>query len=105
MLAREDKGRPMRLTIVNVSKSVTSNDFHAAVAAIRRQVQDDFGPEWNIAAKLRSTTHTLAKGSTPIEGIHDVIIYVGDSSQDPTTGVEGALGYHSVNHKDVPYGF
>jgi hypothetical protein len=27
------------------------------------------------------------------------------TAEDPTTGVDGALGDHSINHSDVPYGF
>jgi len=94
----------MRLTIVNISHSIHATEFHAAVTALRRQVSDDFQPAWNISAILRGITHNLAS-KAPIEGVHDALIYLGDSSQDPTTGVEGALGYHSTNHKDIPYGF
>lgn len=94
----------MRVTIVNVSHSIHSSEFHAAVVAIGRQVKEDFEPAWNISAILRGVTHSLA-GKAPIEGLNDALIYLGDSSQDPTTGVEGALGYHSTNHKDIPYGF
>jgi len=94
----------MRVTVVNVSHSIHSTEFHAAVAAIGKQVKEDFEPAWNISAILRGVTHSLA-GKAPIEGLNDALIYLGDSSQDPTTGVEGALGYHSTNHKDIPYGF
>jgi hypothetical protein len=95
----------MRLTIVNISKQVTASDFHTVVVAIGRQVTEDFQPEWNVSATIRGTTRSIGKGQAPIEGRHDAIIYVGDSSQDPTTGVGDALGYHSENHRGVPYGF
>jgi hypothetical protein len=94
----------MRLTIANISKGISASDFRGAVRAIRRQVNEDFGPEWSITATLRATALSL-HGAAPIDGKHDAILYVGDASQDPTTGVEGALGYHSENHGDVPYGF
>src|SRR5215472_12967749 len=94
----------MRVTVVNVSHSIHSTEFHAAVAAIGKQAKEDFDPAWNISSILRGVTHNLA-GKAPIEGLNDALIYLGDSSQDPTTGVEGALGYHSANHKDIPYGF
>jgi hypothetical protein len=94
----------MRVTIANISKSISAADFRAAVAAIRRQVDDDFGPEWSVTATLRGTAVSLTNGA-PIQGQHDAILYLGDSSQDPTTGVTGALGYHSENHADIPYGF
>ena len=94
----------MHLTIANISKKVSAAEFREAVAAIRRQVNDDFGPEWNVTATLRGTAVSLA-ADAPIQGHHDAILYLGDSSQDPTTGVTGALGYHSRNHAKVPYGF
>lgn len=94
----------MRVTVVNVSHSIHSTEFHAAVAAIGKQAKEDFEPAWNISAILRGVTHNLS-GKAPVEGLNDALIYLGDSSQDPTTGVEGALGYHSTNHKDIPYGF
>jgi hypothetical protein len=94
----------MRLTIANITKSISSADFRAAVRAIGRQVNEDFGPEWSIQATLRATALNIT-AKAPVDGRHDAILYVGDASQDPTTGVEGALGYHSDNHKNIPYGF
>ena len=94
----------MRLTIANITKSISSSDFLAAIRAIRRQVNDDFGPEWSVTATLRATALNLTS-KAPVDGSHDAILYVGDASQDPTTGVEGALGYHSENHRNIPYGF
>ena len=94
----------MRLTIANISKSISAADFRNAVSAIRRQVNEDFGPEWSVTATLRGIALSIAQ-KAPVQGKHDAILYLGDSSQDPTTGVEGALGYHTANHKDVPYGF
>lgn len=95
----------MRLTVVNLSKTLQHAEFHAAIAAIAKQVDEDFAPEWNVSAIVRGTTAKIGANEAPIQGRHGAIIYVGDSSQDPTTGVENALGYHFVNHKDVPYGF
>ena len=94
----------MRVTIANISKSISAADFRAVVAAIRRQVNEDFGPEWNVTATIRATALSITKNA-PVQGKHDAILYLGDSSQDPTTGVSGALGYHSTNHGDIPYGF
>jgi hypothetical protein len=94
----------MRVTIASTSKSISAVDFRAAVAAIRRQVNDDFAPEWSVTATLRGTTISLPN-KAPIQGQHDAILYLGDSSQDPTTGVTGALGYHAENHANIPYGF
>jgi len=96
----------MILTIVNLASQIAPAEFLSAVAAIGRQVTEDFSPEWAIDASLRTATLNLVLGKdAPINGKHDAIIYVGDSSQDPTTGVSGALGYHSRSYKNVPYGF
>jgi hypothetical protein len=93
----------MRVTIANISK-IPKNDFHAAILALRRQCNEDFQPEWNTPCVLRSAAPNI-QGTAPIEGIHDAIIYVGDESQDPNTGVENALGYHAANHSGIPFGF
>ncbi|HKV40173.1 MAG TPA: hypothetical protein VJX67_13250 [Blastocatellia bacterium] len=58
-----------------------------------------------ITATLGGVAVSLDGRNAPIEGDHDAIIYLGDSSQDPTTGVQGALGYHFANHAGIPYGF
>jgi len=93
------------LTIVNISEQLASSQFQPAVAAIGKQVIEDFAPEWSASAYLRCMSLNLRERKAGIEGHHDALIYVGDSSQDPTTGVDGALGYHSNNHKNTPYGF
>jgi hypothetical protein len=95
----------MRLTVVNVSNSIIATEFHAVLSAISKQVKEDFQALWNASAIVRGSTHKLTRGLAPIDGPHGAIIYVGDSSQDPTTGIENALGYHSINHTDIPYGF
>ena len=96
----------MHITIANLSTTIAPSDFQAAVRAISRQVNEDFSPEWGIAAVLSGVTTNLKDGKlAPVDGRRSAIIYVGDSTNDPTTGVQGALGYHSDNHKNVPYGF
>ena len=95
----------MILTIVNISEQLATSQFQSAVAAIGKQVAEDFEPEWSVSASLRCTSLDLHRKKVRIQGRHDALIYVGDASHDPTTGVDGALGYHSENHKDTPYGF
>ncbi len=94
----------MNLTIANISKQIGSADFQKAVKAIQQQVNQDFTPEWATSGTLRATALSI-KDKVKIEGHHDAILYLGDSSQDPTTGVEGALGYHSQTYGNIPYGF
>jgi hypothetical protein len=95
----------MNLTVANISTKVGGAEFQAAIAAIARQVSEHFQPEWGIAAKLTGTALSLTDSKAPIEGDHDAIIYLGDSVQDPTTGVDDVLGYHFANHGNTPYGF
>jgi hypothetical protein len=95
----------MNITIANISKRLPTRDFEAAVAAIGRQVNEHFQPEWGVAATLTPVTTALPKPKAPIQGAHQAIIYLGDSSEDPTEGVNNALGYHTVTYAGIPYGF
>ena len=94
----------MVITVKNISTKIKDADFQPVISAIGEQIARDFHPEWDIAATLRGVTSPLTQ-TAHIQGQHNAIIYFGDSHQDPTTGVEGALGYHSVNHANLPYGF
>src|SRR5947207_15698098 len=95
----------MILTIANISAKLTAQDFKPVVAAISKQVSDHFQPEWGKSAQLKTTALTIGPNAAPIDAAHGAIIYVGDDSQDPTTGVKNALGYHGRNHAKIPYGF
>jgi hypothetical protein len=95
----------MNLTIANVSTSIDDPTFANAVAAIALQVTRDFQPEWGSAATLSGTRLVLGASRAPINTSTDAIIYLGDSSQDPTTGAQGMYGYHSDNYNHLPYGF
>ena len=95
----------MRLTIANLSNSVSSEALNVVKAAIQEQVSKHFAPEWGRDAQINAVRAAVNGGKISLSGSHDAIIYLGDSVEDPTTGVEGALGYHSVNQADVPYGF
>jgi hypothetical protein len=94
----------MRLTIANISKTIAAADFEEVGEAIIRQVSEHFDPEWNVRATLRMVPYDITAPQT-IDGLQDAILYLGDSSQDPTTGVDGLLGYHSKTHGNIPYGF
>jgi hypothetical protein len=95
----------MILTIANISSTIAMPDFERVVAAIGKQVSQHFQPEWGKAATLKTVALTVGPRAAPIDKNSGAIIYVGDDSQDPTTGVENALGYHGRNHARVPYGF
>lgn len=95
----------MRLTLANVSTQVAQKDFEAAVAAIGKQVAEHFEPEWEKGATVKAIALPLKGKKAPTQKDADAVIYLGDSSEDPTTGVTGALGYHDTNNKNIPYGF
>jgi hypothetical protein len=95
----------MNLTIANISSSIKQTDFEGVVKAIQTQIDNDFSPEWGGPHKLQSTSLDIANSPAPVDGETQAIIYVGESSSDPTTGIEQCLGYHFENHHDIPYGF
>jgi hypothetical protein len=89
--------------LLSISTQVSSAQLDAAIAAISNQIANDFQPEWGVDANLRGISASIQAGALPVT--QDAIIYLGDSSQDPTTGVQGALGYHGTYYGGVPYGF
>jgi hypothetical protein len=95
----------MQLTIANISTQIDDTTFSDTVAAIGLQVSKDFQPEWNTSATLLATKLDLTGPQVNLNTATDAVIYVGDSSADPTTGVSGAYGYHSDNYGHIPYGF
>lgn len=95
----------MRLTIANVSTQVPQARFDTVAAAIQKQVTKDFHPEWGAHATLKTIALSLDHKKAPVQKDADAILYLGDSSEDRTLGVDGAEGYHSTNNKGIPYGF
>ncbi len=87
----------------NVSTSVDMPTLSKAVTAIGLQVSSQFQPAWNLTATLGAQKIALAgmKIAPPLDGV----IYLGDSSQDSTSGAAGANAYHARNFNGKPYGF
>jgi hypothetical protein len=77
------------INLVNRSSVVTAADFCATVAAVQKQISNDFAPRWGIDAKL----------TTFLEDIAPERIYILDN----TTQAD-ALGYHTES-SDVPVGY
>ena len=94
----------MKLTIANVS-SIPQKDFRAVVAAISKQVTHHFRPEWGVGASLKAIALPLGRKKAPVQKDADAVIYLGNSADDPGTGVKDAYGYHAANNKGIPYGF
>jgi hypothetical protein len=96
---------PFELAIANISSTIGDQRMSQVVRAIALQVDQHFGPEWKVSAKLSTRRVNLSDTHAPIDLAKDAIIYVGDSSLDTTAGVESMTGYHYDNEGGVPYGF
>ena len=92
----------MNLTIANTSTTINDVAFANAIAAINLQVSRDFQPIWNVAATIAGTKFALDGSPAAVNTPTDAIIYLGDRSDDPTTGVDNAFGYHSANFRTRP---
>ena len=83
----------IRVSVVNESKAVTDGEVAKAIAALQKQVSNDFSSAWGVDATLAQ----VAKGQTPPEGSWWLIIL--DNSDQA-----GALGYHDLTSEGLPLG-
>jgi hypothetical protein len=93
----------MIISIINHSNGVlTDADIQKVIRAINRQIKEDYEPYWSLGATLRLEGHTAQKpekqSAADMRG--DAVIYLWDKSD-----VEGAIGYHDLNNKGIPFGF
>ena len=93
----------MIISIINHSNGqVTDEQLQTAIRAINRQINEDFAPYWGMPATIRLEGRSVEdpdKIQVPdMRG--DAVIYLWDEID-----VEGALGYHFVNFRGVPFGF
>lgn len=94
-----------RLIIANVS-DIADAEFAATVAAVGRQITEDFQPIWGVGATLTPTRIALgADGHADVDDAADAVVYVGSDTADPTSGAPGAFGYHERTFKGLPYAF
>lgn len=94
-----------RIGVVNLSSKVSDDDLRRVLGAIATQIADDFAPEWKQSATLSASRLELSGGHAPVDAATDAVIYVGDQSNNPTTGVGFARGFHDRNVNGRPYGF
>jgi len=94
----------MRILIANLSPEVKDAELATAVAAVQRQVHEDFAPPWATDATVRVTAAPSDARPNPEINQSDAVLYVAHSTADPSK-VKNAVGYHSRNHAGVPYGF
>lgn len=91
------------IAIINFSTK-SDQEVQDAIRAVNRQVQEDFMPIWGGGRilKLRASPFDPADPETlttdPVEA--DSVIYLVDEAS-----VEGALGYHDMNAREIPVGF
>ena len=91
------------VAIINFSRR-SDQEVQDAIRAINRQVREDFTPVWGSGRLLKmrpssfspSDPDTLAKDPVEAGGV----IYLVDEES-----VEGALGYHDMNAREIPVGF
>lgn len=93
----------MIISVVNhTSTTISDEEVQTVVRAINRQLQEDFRPSWGIDATLRlegrSGLQPDRQGVASMRG--DAVIYLWDQADVP-----GAIGYHDLNNRGIPYGF
>ena len=90
--------------VINFSSTQTDAMVQETIRVMNRQVMEDFMPVWGYGRTLKLVAATfdpadddsLAEEKVPA----DSVIYLVDESS-----VEGALGYHDLNSRDIPVGF
>ena len=83
----------IQISIINESTVLADKDVTPAVAALQKQVSNDFCPMWGTDAKLT----VVAKGTLPPAGSWWLVL-LDDSDQ------ANALGYHDLTTEGLPIG-
>src|SRR5215471_8528584 len=92
------------LAVVNFTTTLHTDEVNEAIHAVNRQITEHFAPIWGIARTLErlvpnfhpADPDNLAEEPVPAESV----LYLVDEAS-----LGGALGFHALNTKDVPYGF
>jgi len=87
------KRTEIRVAVVNHSTKVTDADAAAGMAALQKQVSEDFGPVWNVDATLEFAGKDRLQDSLPD---HWGLILLDDEAQ------ADQLGYHEVTTSGLP---
>ena len=90
--------------VIKFTPKLKDADVQDAVRVMNRQIMEDFMPIWGYGRTLKyiaagfepSDDNTLKEEKIPA----DSVVYLLDEST-----LEGALGYHDLNTRDVPVGF
>jgi hypothetical protein len=81
------------IAVVNQSTAAAQSDLAPVVAALRKQVEEDFWPAWGIDAELDLIAHGAAAPATAWQ-----LVILDDSDQAE------ALGYHETTAAGLPLG-
>ena len=83
----------IQISVINESTVLADTDVVPVVAALQKQVTNDFGPVWGTAAQL----NIVPKGNQPPSGSWWLVL-LDDSDQ------ANALGYHDLTTEGLPIG-
>ena len=93
-----------RIAIVNFSNQLADQQVQEAIRAVNRQVVEDFIPIWGagrickIHEPVFDPADIDALANDPV--FADSVIYIVNEGL-----IEGALGFHDLNARDIPFGF
>jgi len=87
------RSETIKVVVVNHSTTITDEDAAAGVAAMQKQVSEDFAPVWNIDATLQFAGKDRLRTSLPD---HWALVLVDDRTQSDE------LGYHDVTSSGLP---
>ena len=90
--------------VINFASALSDDEVRAAIHGVNRQITENFASIWGYARELMffaptfdpADPDTLAQEDVPADS---VIYLVNEAS------VQGALGFHDLNLRDVPFGF
>lgn len=83
----------IQISVINESTVLANTEIPPVVAALQKQVTNDFRPAWGVDAELK----IVAKGTQPPAGSWWLVL-LDDSDQ------ASALGYHDLTTESLPIG-
>src|ERR1700730_11709782 len=84
---------PIEVAVVNQSSTLTDEDVAGGLAALQKQVSEDFAPVWHIDARLRFVGGDCLRAKYP--NAWGLILV--DSTDD-----RRQLGYHDLTSSGLP---
>ena len=92
------------ISVINFGIQLPDSEAQQTIRAVNRQITEDFAPVWGAAWELalHASPADPANPDTledePVRG--DGVLYIVDEST-----LAGALGFHSINASEMPFGF